>query len=100
MSKKKCSSCAYLSWCHDWYMYNIGESYDEPNAQDCSKYLSQYKYKVICNNNGFEILEKGTLRPRKSNRFCSQECACESLMGEYVSKEDLPLDGDEDEEDV
>lgn len=33
----------------------------------------------------------------KSNRFCSQECACEALMGEYVFKEDLPLDGDEDD---
>ena len=63
MSKKRCSSCACLSWCHDWYMYNIGESSDEPNARDCDKYLSQYKYKVTCNTNGFEILEKGALRP-------------------------------------
>ena len=34
----------------------------------------------------------------KSNRFCSQDCACEALMLYCVEKEDLPLDEDEEDE--
>ena len=36
----------------------------------------------------------------KSNRFCSQDCACESLFGDYVYLEDLPLDDDEEAEET
>ncbi|MCI8459427.1 MAG: hypothetical protein HFE46_07170 [Clostridia bacterium] len=32
----------------------------------------------------------------KSNRFCSQECACEALMIESVERQYLPLDDDEE----
>ena len=31
----------------------------------------------------------------KSNRFCSQSCACEALMIESVEQDELPLDEDE-----
>ena len=33
-----------------------------------------------------------------SNRFCSQDCACEALMLCCIEKEDLPLDEDEEDE--
>lgn len=33
----------------------------------------------------------------KSNRFCSEQCACEALMGAFVDIKDLPLDDDEKE---
>ena len=32
----------------------------------------------------------------KSNRFCDKDCACESLFGDYVDFEDLPIDDDEE----
>lgn len=31
----------------------------------------------------------------KSNRFCCRKCACEALMGTFVSIEELPIDDDE-----
>lgn len=31
-----------------------------------------------------------------SNRFCSQDCACESLFGEYVDYDEVPLDEQEE----
>lgn len=31
----------------------------------------------------------------KSNRFCSEECACESLFGKFVYIDEIPLDDDE-----
>ena len=31
----------------------------------------------------------------KSNRFCSQDCACESLFGTYVDIDEIPIDDDE-----
>lgn len=34
----------------------------------------------------------------KSNRFCSQDCACEALFGKYVPLGELPLDNDEKED--
>ncbi len=35
----------------------------------------------------------------KSNRFCDSQCACESLMGQYIFNEDeIPLDEDEEQE--
>ena len=33
-----------------------------------------------------------------SNRFCSQDCACESLFGEYVDYDEVPLDESEEVE--
>lgn len=36
----------------------------------------------------------------KSNRFCSQECACEALMLEQCDLDSLPLDDDEKEFEV
>jgi hypothetical protein len=33
-----------------------------------------------------------------SNRFCSQDCACESLFGEYVDYDEVPLDENEEVE--
>ena len=33
----------------------------------------------------------------KSNRFCSEECACESLFGKFVYIDEIPLDDDEKE---
>lgn len=32
----------------------------------------------------------------KSNRFCSQDCACESLFGNYVDIDEIPIDDDEE----
>ena len=32
----------------------------------------------------------------KSNRFCSQDCACKSLFGTYVDIEEIPIDDDEE----
>lgn len=36
----------------------------------------------------------------KSNRFCSQDCACESLFGNYVDIDEIPLDDDEEDDEV
>lgn len=35
----------------------------------------------------------------KDNRFCSEECACESLFLKQLPFEVVPLDDDEEEED-
>lgn len=35
----------------------------------------------------------------KSNRFCSRDCACEALMLEWVERDEIPLDEDEETED-
>lgn len=32
----------------------------------------------------------------KSNRFCDETCACEALFGEFVERDEIPLDNDED----
>ena len=64
---------------------------------NCGKEIEDEAYIFLDN-----FLQRKYFDDNKSNRFCSQECACESLMLCCIDKEDfkeaLPLDEDEEDE--
>lgn len=57
---------------------------------NCRKRLENEAY--MFHNN---FLQVKYFDDNKSNRFCSMECACESLMLDCIKTDDLPLDEDE-----
>lgn len=60
---------------------------------NCGKLLEDEAYMFHDN-----FLQIKYFDDNKSNRFCSQDCACEALMLTCVEKDDLPLDEYEEEE--
>lgn len=57
----------------------------------CGKEIDGEAYMFLDN-----YLQNKYFDDNKSNRFCSQDCACESLFGTYVDIEEIPIDDDEE----
>lgn len=64
--------------------------------------------RFICANCGIEIddrrgvfcildnfLQVAYFDDNRSNRFCSPECACEAMSGEWMDPDEVPLDEEE-----
>lgn len=60
---------------------------------NCGKELHKEAYMFLD-----DYLQVKYFDDNKSNRYCSKDCACEALFGEYVDIDEIPLDDDEDGE--
>ena len=61
---------------------------------NCGKEITGDVYMFLDN-----FLQVKYFDDNKSNRFCSQDCACEALFLRQVEQEEIPLDDDEESED-